>query len=365
MRAPLPPPPDPARMPRTARRHSRVRLALLTAVSTLAITATAGAQDAGTLPRGWAAYFAMGASRIPGATPLGSAAPAGSLGLAYERRLADRLTWRAELGYGATMGDGGPVPSEFSSESVLQIPRTHVGIAVRRYSERNVWVAGGVNAAFQGECWVDVSGGIGVTGTTSIDCPDLPDRAYESAPVAANLTLGVGLDRGRFGFALRAEQAVTPSVRVNGTGQRARQLGAEIQYRFGHEARGTTPPPRGARATPPLPGQLAAGTTGWALGAVAGLLIGNALRTSDNDWGTPFLGAAVAAPIGTTIAIHAFGHSRGLRSNVLATYGGALAGMFGGPAMWATSPLGAAIAYNALSRERAASCANRRAAGCS
>ncbi|MBP7549872.1 MAG: hypothetical protein KA761_06265 [Gemmatimonadaceae bacterium] len=326
------------------------------------------AQDSPALPRGWSGFYAMGASSVPGPTALGSAAPAGSLGLAYERPFAERLTWRAELGFGGLMADGGPAPSEFSDVSTLQLTRSHLGVSVRRYSDRRAWIAGGVNAAFQQECWVDVTGGIGVTGTYSIDCPDFTDRDYESAPVAANLTLGAGLDRGRFGFALRVEQGVTPTVHVNGTGQRARLLAAELQYRFGHEARGTPPPPRGARATAPLPGQMAAGTVGWALGAVAGLVIGDMMAASENDWGAPLLGAFVGAPLGTTFAIHAFGRSKGLRSNAVVTFGGAVAGMFGGPAMWATSPLGAAVAYNALSREREASrasCATRPAGGCS
>jgi len=338
-------------MPRTALRHAALRIVILAALPST-LPAFAAAQELRALPRGWSAYFAMGASSIPGSSPLGAATPAGALGVGYERPFAERLTWRAELGYGATMGDAGPAPSQFAEESVLQIPRTHLGVSVRRYSDRRTWIAGGVNAAFQSECWVDVSGGIGVTGTYSIDCPDFTDRDYESAPVAANLTLGAGLERGRLGFALRAEQGVTPAVRVNGTGQRARLIAAELQYRFGHEARGTTAPPRGTRATAPLAGQLGAGTLGWGLGVAAGLLIGNAVATDKNDWGSPLLGAFIGAPIGTTIAIHSFGRSKGLRSNVAVTFGGAVAGMFGGPAMWATSPLAAAVAYNTLSRER-------------
>jgi hypothetical protein len=101
---------------------------------------------------------------------------------------------------------------------------------------------------------------------------------------------------------------------------------------------------------------------------VAGLVIGDMMAASENDWGAPLLGAFVGAPLGTTFAIHAFGRSKGLRSNAVVTFGGAVAGMFGGPAMWATSPLGAAVAYNALSREREASrasCATRPAGGCS
>ena len=49
------------------------------------------------------------------------------------------------------MADGGPAPSEFSDVSKLQLTRTHLGVSVRRYSDRRAWVAGGVNAAFQRE----------------------------------------------------------------------------------------------------------------------------------------------------------------------------------------------------------------------
>lgn len=334
-----------------------------TVTALLLLPTLATAQDARPAPQGWSAYFAMGSSSIPGTTPLGAAAPAGSMGVAYERPVSGRLTWRAELGYGAAAGAGGPAASVFADESTVQLLRTHLGASVRRYTGRNAWVAGGMAIAFRNDCYVDIAGGVGVTGTSSIDCADFADRTYEVPAVAADLTLGAGFDLGRFGLGMRLEQGLTPSVRVDGNGQRQRAIEAELSWRFGRAFRGAEAPPRGRRATAPLAGQVSAGTIGWALGAVAGMVVGSVFATDENDWATPLVGGIVTAPVGATIAIHRFGRARGLRSNPLATLGGAYAGMVGGPAMWVTSPAGAAIAYNAFSREAPAPSATHPASG--
>lgn len=318
----------------------------------LVLPSVAAAQEPLPLPRGWSAFFNVGASAIPGPTALGGAGGSGSWGVAYERPRNERTTWRAELAYGELYADAGPAPTLFTTENQLHLPRFQVGGSIRRYTARNAWLSGGTTLGIQVDCYVDSRGGIGVTGIYSTQCTDYVDRAIETVPVAVNLLLGAGFDRGRFGFAVRAEQALTPTVRVEGDGQRAYAIGAEMQYRFGHEARGTTPAPRGARATAPMAGQVAAGTAGWGVGALAGMLVGAVVAKDDNDWVSPILGAFAGAPIGTTVAIHAFGRSKGLRSNVVVTFGGALAGMFGGPAMWITSPIGASVAYNSVSRER-------------
>ena len=157
-----------------------------TVTALLLLPTLATAQDARPAPQGWSAYFAMGSSSIPGTTPLGAAAPAGSMGVAYERPVSGRLTWRAELGYGAAAGTGGPAASVFADESTVQLLRTHLGASVRRYTGRNAWVAGGMAIAFRNDCYVDVAGGVGVTGTSSIDCADFADRTYEVPAVAAH-----------------------------------------------------------------------------------------------------------------------------------------------------------------------------------
>lgn len=101
-------------------------------------------------------------------------------------------------------------------------------------------------------------------------------------------------------------------------------------------------------------GQVLAGFGGWALGLVAGGLVGRATTSGDGlaAGGEVALKALAGAALGSAIGVQWHGKRNGRRSPFIGTLAGSVLGMVPLPVSPLTSPLGAVVAYNYFSRER-------------
>jgi hypothetical protein len=335
-------------------RHLTLAIALAALVPALAPAQTAPAAETApaapstSIPRGISVFIGTGWSTLSGPASKGGGFGGGLMGVSYERPIDDRFTWRAEGNIIEALTDLGEM-GLLQSPTSLHSQRLAVGLGVRRYATRGRYLGVGASVAFDNWCYAVQEGGIGVTGTSTTDCPEFTDRTLEASGPSLNGVLTAGIQRGRFSYEARYDHGIMRAVLVDGEGLRARSVNAAIHYRFGTPASGEV---RGRRAIPPLPGQIAAGMLGWGAGLLGGILVGSALATDSNDWVTPLLGGLAGTPIGTTAGVHIYGRRHGLRSNMALTFGGALVGMYGGPAIMYTMPAGAAMAYNSVSRER-------------
>lgn len=334
--------------PHARRRRLSLAIALAVLFPALAPAQTAPAAPNTSLPRGISVFIGTGWSTLSGPASKGGGFGGGLLGASYERPIDDRFTWRAEWNIIEALTDLGEM-GLLQSPTKLHSQRLAVGLGVRRYGTSGRYLGVGASVAFDNWCYADQEGGIGVTGTYSIDCPEFTDRTLEAAGPSLNGVLTAGIQRGRFSYEARYDHGISSAVLVDGEGLRARSVNAVIHYRFGTPASGVT---RGRRAIPPLPGQIVAGMMGWGVGLLGGMLMGSALAADRDDWVSPIVGGLAGTVVGTTAGVHIYGRRHGLRSNVVLTFGGALVGLYGGPAMPYTMPAGAALAYNAVSRER-------------
>lgn len=115
--------------------------------------------------------------------------------------------------------------------------------------------------------------------------------------------------------------------------------------------------PSAPPVAPKVGHQLLAGVGGWALGFVAGALVGAASTPKDAGLagGAQIFGVGlVGAAVGSAIGVQVDGKRHGLQSPFLPTLAGSLLGTLPMIVSPVTSPAGATLAYNHFRRERTA-----------
>jgi hypothetical protein len=112
-----------------------------------------------------------------------------------------------------------------------------------------------------------------------------------------------------------------------------------------------TVPSTGRQPLPPgfVTQQAFVGFAGFSLGALAGAAVGSAMAPGNDGWedlAGVLMGVIVGGTVGSSVAVYRFSNGKGYESNYGATLLGSVAGLFGGPLLWVTVPMGSAIGYN-------------------
>lgn len=115
--------------------------------------------------------------------------------------------------------------------------------------------------------------------------------------------------------------------------------------------------------TPPQPvsqdlfaKQYVAGLAGFGIGALGGAAVSTLFIKDDEEGftqlGTLLGGVIIGGVIGSSITVYRYSNARGFTSSYPLTLVGSVAGIFGGPALFLTVPLGSVWGYNAVRKPR-------------
>lgn len=112
-----------------------------------------------------------------------------------------------------------------------------------------------------------------------------------------------------------------------------------------------TVPKVGRQPLPPgfVTQQAFVGFAGFSVGALAGGAVGAAMAPGQDGWDDlagVLMGIIVGGTVGSSVSVYRFSNAKGYESNYGATLLGSVAGLFGGPLLWITVPMGSAIGYN-------------------
>jgi hypothetical protein len=112
-----------------------------------------------------------------------------------------------------------------------------------------------------------------------------------------------------------------------------------------------TVPVRGRQPLPPgfVTQQALVGFGGFTLGALAGAAVGSAMAPGNDgfeDLAGVIFGMIIGGTVGSSVLVYRYSNGKGYESNYGATLLGSVAGLFGGPLLWVTVPMGSAIGYN-------------------
>jgi hypothetical protein len=73
------------------------------------------------------------------------------------------------------------------------------------------------------------------------------------------------------------------------------------------------------------------------------------LAPGEDGWGDlagVLMGMIVGGTVGSSVAVYRFSNGKGYQSSYVATLVGSWVGLFGGPLLFVTVPMGSAIGYN-------------------
>ena len=112
-----------------------------------------------------------------------------------------------------------------------------------------------------------------------------------------------------------------------------------------------TVPAMGRKPLPPgfVTQQAFVGFGGFSVGALAGGALGAAVAPGRDGWddlAAVLMGVIVGGTVGSSVSVYRFSNGKGYQSSYGATLLGSVAGLFGGPLLWITVPMGSAIGYN-------------------
>lgn len=113
-----------------------------------------------------------------------------------------------------------------------------------------------------------------------------------------------------------------------------------------------TVPAVGRQPLPPgfVTQQAFAGFAGFTIGALAGGLVGAQVAPSDGggfeDLAGVLMGLIIGGTVGSSVTVYRFSNAKGYRSSYATTLLGSVAGLFGGPLLWVTVPIGSTVGYN-------------------
>jgi len=113
-----------------------------------------------------------------------------------------------------------------------------------------------------------------------------------------------------------------------------------------------TVPASGRQPLPPgfVSQQALVGFAGFTIGALAGAAVGSAMAPSDGggfeDLAGVLMGVIIGGTVGSSVTVYRFSNGKGYRSSYATTLLGSVAGLFGGPLLWVTVPIGSTVGYN-------------------
>lgn len=360
-------------MRRFLRRIARLLARCITVALLLpALGGTVRAQEATTARReGVSISLGLAWSELAGAASKGGLFGAGRLDLGYERPFGARFGLRIEGSVSDLRSDLGETGDVFLLPTTVSAVRLGLGVQARRYSDRNAFVGAGITVSADAGCVVDTEGGPGFLGGETVDCTEFTEPALRPRSGVVGAVLTAGVQRGRWEYELRYDQAATPTVDSDAGPLRGRSVAGVVHYRFG--SRGGVGRPvqpndmRPLQAEPSFVHQASISSAGFLLGVAAGAGLGalaaNLSGEGDNldEVGTGILVGAVAGPVA---ALQWDGRRHGRRASLIATITGSLLGTAVGavaaygageaamPIVLIGGPVGATAGYRLTDRVR-------------
>jgi len=181
--------------------------------------------------RGLSGFIGYSLTNLAGGVSKGGAA-APILGLALERPIGARVSWRAELiaiGGAADLGRTGL----FELPTKVSVAQWGIGAGARRYSGGSTFLGAGASVTSVSVCDVDTEGGPGFLGGQTEDCADFADIPLSKGSTVVAVNLSAGVRRGPFELEARVDQGLQASVQSAQGAMRLRTLGLVLHYRFG------------------------------------------------------------------------------------------------------------------------------------
>lgn len=328
---------------------------------------------------GLSLFLGIGWTDLAGTASEG-AAGGGSFGLAYERPLGSRVGLRVEGSIHELRADLGETGDIFSLPTTLSAVRFGLGLQARRYSKGAAFIGAGLTVSANSSCVVDTEGGPGFFGGSTEECEEFPYLALRPRSGVLGTVLTAGVQRGRWEYEVRYDQAVTPTIDTDVGPLRGRSFAGVATYRFGARpgAAGRRQPndmrpapssaPSSAPSAPRFAHQAGISVAGFVLGIAAGAGLG-ALSASVSDDGDNVdqvaSGIFAGAMLGPAFALHMDGKRHGRRANFLATVVGSFLGTALGvmaaygadegailPILLVSGPVGATVGYRLTDRVR-------------
>ena len=212
------------------------RFVLTTLILLSSLGAPLGAQsESGTSTgprRGLSGFIGYGLTNLAGGVSKGGAASPSMIGLALERPISARVSWRAELlgiGGAADVGRTGL----FSLPTKVSVAQWGIGAGARRYGGGSTFLGAGASVTSVSVCDVDTEGGPGFLGGETVDCADFADIPLSKGSTVVAVNLSAGVRRGHLELEARFDQGLQGSVESAEGAMRLRILGLVLHYRFG------------------------------------------------------------------------------------------------------------------------------------
>jgi hypothetical protein len=365
------PPPEP-NMPSPIRRTTHfLASAIAFALAVPTPASLLHAQPATTARReGISLSLGSGWTELAGTASKGGVLGGGSFGVGYEVPLGSRVGLRLEGSINELRADLGET-GIFSLPTTLSATRFGLGLHARRYSRGAAYVGAGFMVSSHSSCLVDTEGGPGFLGGATEECEEFPDLTLRSRSGVLGTVLTAGVQRGRWEYEVRYDQAVMTTIETEVGPLRGRSVAGVAHYRFGARP-GPTAPPKPNDMRPAQPGprfahQAGISAAGFVLGVAAGAGIG-ALGASINDENDAYeqLGTGIffGAVLGPALALHIDGARHGRRANFLVTVIGSFLGSAVGaiaaygapdaaiPIVLVSAPVAATLGYRLTDRAR-------------
>ena len=181
---------------------------------------------------GLSLFLGIGWTDLAGTASEG-AAGGGSFGLAYERPLGSRVGLRVEGSIHELRADLGETGDIFSLPTTLSAARFGLGLQARRYSKGAAFIGAGLTVSANSSCVVDTEGGPGFLGGSTEECEEFPELTLRPRSGVLGTVLTAGVQRGRWEYEVRYDQAVAPTIDTDVGPLRGRSVAGVATYRFG------------------------------------------------------------------------------------------------------------------------------------
>jgi hypothetical protein len=223
---------------RTTARHLAGAYTALTlaAAPLLAQSAEAPGREVTARRHGFSVNLGLTKGEAKGSISEGPESGSGG-GIAYERPIGARHSWRAEVSIGSVVTDVGLTSDGVDQyESKLNLMRASIGGSVRRYAANGLFVGAAAALKVTYDCHLGRREGGGLFAAGSVGCDEtLPP--FESTSASPSLALTGGWQTGRWELEFRADQSFGASARSEDRTGTAQTLGAYVHYRFGKRSR--------------------------------------------------------------------------------------------------------------------------------
>jgi hypothetical protein len=180
-------------------------------------------------------FVGFGLTRLSGMPGVSGKPGVGVAGVAFERPVRRRYSWRAELAAQPVFADVGRT-GLFSLPTTLSIYRVGIAGVARRYAARGTHVGLGISVATVRGCDFDREGGPGSLGGETISCDEFDEIAISPAASLSSGLLTAGIERKRLGLELRYDLGLQRLFETTNGGVRPSSLNFALHYRFGRSA---------------------------------------------------------------------------------------------------------------------------------